>query len=169
MDYRLIWWWCITRPCNPPQRRFERLCDPEAEVSAHYVIAQDGALTQLVDEADRAWHAGAGQWGWVTDVNSHSIGIELDNSGRDMPFPEGQMRCLERLLVSILDRHKIPAERVIGHSDMAPGRKQDPGPCFDWKRLAEKGLSVWANPGADGGGLGCVQIIGVLLWLPACG
>ena len=128
------------------QAAIERLCDPVAEVSAHYVISEAGILTQLVDEADRAWHAGAGQWGWVTDVNSHSIGIELDNRGPDAPFPEVQMQCLESLLAAILHRHAIAPERVIGHSDMAPGRKVDPGPCFDWKRLADKGLSVWATP-----------------------
>lgn len=119
-----------------------RLCDPAAEVSAHWLIAPDGAAEQLVDEAHRAWHAGAGSWGAVRDVNSRSIGIELANPG-DRPFPEPQMTALERLLAAVMAHWSIPPERVIGHSDMAPGRKGDPGPRFDWRRLALQGLSVW--------------------------
>lgn len=129
-----------------------RLCDPEAEVSAHYVIAEDGSTTPLVSEEQRAWHAGAGNWGGVRDVNSHSIGFELANGGPDSEspeFPEPQMQTLERILSEILRRRRIPPERVIGHSDMAPGRKSDPGPFFDWKRLAGKGLSVWPEPVAS--------------------
>ncbi len=120
----------------------DRLCDPAAEVSAHYLIGADGTLWQMVDEDMRAWHAGAGQWGAVTDVNSRSIGIELDNRG-DHPFAERQMQRLEWLLPGILDRWRIPPERVIGHADMAPARKRDPGHRFDWCRLARQGLSVW--------------------------
>ena len=126
----------------------ERLCDPCFEVSAHYVIAEDGKVTQLVAEPDRAWHAGAGAWGSVDDVNSHSIGIELANGGPDSDapeFPKAQMIALETLLAGILLRWSIPPERVIAHSDMAPGRKLDPGPCFDWQRLAGKGLSIWLD------------------------
>ena len=119
-----------------------RLCDPAAEVSAHWLIAPDGTAEQLVDEAHRAWHAGAGSWGAVRDVNSRSIGIELANPG-DRPFPEPQMSALERLLAAVMAHWSIPPERVIGHSDMAPGRKGDPGPRFDWRRLALQGLSVW--------------------------
>lgn len=126
----------------------ERLCDPAAEVSAHYLIAETGDILALVPEEMRAWHAGAGAWGAVTDVNSRSIGIELQNPG-DAPFPELQMAALERLLASILVRWRIPAERVIGHSDMAPDRKCDPGPRFDWRRLARSGLAVWPGPGGD--------------------
>ncbi|SPF78359.1 N-acetylmuramoyl-L-alanine amidase [Pseudoprimorskyibacter insulae] len=120
------------------------LCNPEAQVSAHYVIAEDGRIWQLVDEAARAWHAGAGQWGSCTDVNSRSIGIELSNLGTH-PFAEPQMAALESLLKGILARWTIPPERVIGHSDMAPGRKIDPGPRFDWQRLARQGLAVWPD------------------------
>jgi N-acetylmuramoyl-L-alanine amidase len=120
----------------------ERLCDPQFEVSAHYLIAQNGEVFQMVDESKRAWHAGAGQWGHITDVNSHSIGIELDNTGAS-PFCAPQMNALELLLAGILDRYDIPPERVIGHSDMAPSRKIDPGARFDWQRLARQGLSVW--------------------------
>lgn len=119
-----------------------RLCDPDYEVSAHYVIAADGTVTQLVADDMRAWHAGAGQWGSVTDVNSRSIGIEIANNGTT-PFPARQMDCVEGLLDTLMERHGIPPERIIGHSDMAPLRKVDPGPRFDWRRLAMQGLSVW--------------------------
>lgn len=127
----------------------ERLCDPAAEVSAHYLIDGDGTVLSLVDEAARAWHAGAGEWAGAGDVNSRSIGIELANTGRD-PFAEPQMAALENLLAGVLDRHALPPKAVIGHSDMAPDRKGDPGPRFDWRRLALQGLSVWpelATPG----------------------
>ncbi len=120
----------------------ERLCSSEHEVSAHYLICEQGQVFRLVEEDMRAWHAGAGQWGDVTDVNSRSIGIELANTGL-APFAAAQMDALERLLADILARHAIPPERVIGHSDMAPLRKIDPGPRFDWKRLALQGLSVF--------------------------
>lgn len=127
-----------------------RLCDPETELSAHYLIAKDGTLYRLVEEDQRAWHAGEGAWAGHDDVNSHSIGIELDNPG-DGPFDDPLMTTLEALLADLLDRHELPAKSVIGHSDMAPLRKSDPGPYFDWKRLADKGLSVWPDPapGAD--------------------
>lgn len=143
----------------------DRLCDPGAEVSAHWLIDLDGSVLRLVPEELRAWHAGAGRWGTVTDVNSRSIGIELQNRG-DHPYPDAQMRALEGLLAGVLVRWAIPPERVIGHSDMAPARKADPGPRFDWRRLARAGLSVWPEgarsdpapaparfaPGADGPG-----------------
>lgn len=122
-----------------------RLCDPAAEVSAHWLISEYGEVEALVPEAMRAWHAGAGEWGGVGDINSRSIGIELANRG-DHPFPEPQIHALERLLAAILARWDIPPQGVIGHSDMAPGRKSDPGPRFDWRRLARSGLSVWPQP-----------------------
>ncbi|TCO69906.1 N-acetylmuramoyl-L-alanine amidase [Rhodovulum euryhalinum] len=136
----------------PLNAALDRLCDPAAEVSAHYLITREGGLFQLVDEGLRAWHAGAGSWGDVTDVNSRSIGIELDNSGAE-PFPAPLMATLERLLAGLMVRWAVPPERVIAHSDMAPGRKCDPGRRFDWQRLARAGLSVWpeAGPGAGGG------------------
>ena len=118
------------------------LCNPKAEVSAHYLIARDGTCWQLVKEDMRAWHAGAGSWGDVTDVNSRSIGIEIANNGSE-PFPEPQFRSLETLLAGITERWSIRPERVIAHSDLAPGRKIDPGSRFDWQRLARQGLSVW--------------------------
>ena len=128
----------------------ERLCDPAAEVSAHYLIAADGRLWQLVDEADRAWHAGAGSWGGRGDVNSRSIGIELDNTGA-APFAEPLMARLEALLPGILGRWGIPPAGVIAHADMAPERKIDPGPRFDWRRLARQGLAVWPEAAEDRG------------------
>jgi N-acetylmuramoyl-L-alanine amidase len=119
-----------------------RLCDPGAEVSAHYLISETGSVHPLVPEAARAWHAGAGEWAGVTDVNSRSIGIELANSG-DAPFAAAQMTALEGVLAGVMARWRVPAQRVIGHSDMAPLRKGDPGARFDWRRLARAGLSVW--------------------------
>lgn len=134
---------------NSAQAALERLCDPVAEVSAHYLIARDGALCALVPEDMRAWHAGAGAWGAVRDVNSRSIGVELDNDG-SVPFSEPQMATLERLLPQVMTRWRIPADRVIAHSDMAPGRKSDPGTRFDWRRLARQDLSVWPEAGQGG-------------------
>lgn len=119
-----------------------RLCDPAAEVSAHYLIDRDGTCFQMVDEEMRAWHAGAGAWAGLEDINSRSIGIELVNTGAE-PFPWPQMRALEGLLPGIMARWGIGPEGVIGHSDMSPARKQDPGPRFDWRSLARAGFAVW--------------------------
>lgn len=130
----------------------DTLCNPETEVSAHYLIAEDGEVLSLVPEALRAWHAGAGSWGRVTDVNSYSIGIELANSGFT-PFAAVQMDALTDLLKGIKARWDIRPERVIGHSDMAPGRKIDPGARFDWRRLAHEGLSVWPEPAVVANGI----------------
>ncbi len=123
----------------------DRLCDPLAEVSAHWLISEQGQPEALVAEDHRAWHAGAGQWAGLDDINSHSIGIELANRG-DHPFSHRQMQALETLLADILTRWSIPPHRVIAHSDMAPTRKCDPGPRFDWRRLACQGLSIWPDP-----------------------
>ncbi|MFV0361432.1 N-acetylmuramoyl-L-alanine amidase [Tropicimonas sp.] len=131
------------------QSALDRLCDPAAEVSSHYLIGRDGACWQLVDDDRRAWHAGSGAWAGHDDVNSRSIGIELDNDGAS-PFPEPLMAALEGLLPPLMARWRIPPEGVIGHSDMAPARKSDPGPRFDWARLALRGLACW--PRADIGG-----------------
>ena len=119
-----------------------RLCDAAAEVSAHWLISETGVVEALVPEERRAWHAGAGSWRGVTDVNSHSIGIELANPG-DRPFPEAQMAALEVLLAGVMARWGIAPIGVIAHSDMAPSRKGDPGRRFDWRRLALQGLAVW--------------------------
>ncbi len=127
----------------------DRLCDPEAEVSAHYLIDREGTLYRLVEEDYRAWHAGEGSWAGHDDVNSRSIGIELDNDGKSA-FAEPLMAKLEALLADLMARYDIPAKAIIGHSDMSPGRKSDPGPYFDWSRLARKGLSVWPEPSMRG-------------------
>lgn len=131
-----------------------RLSDPASEVSAHYLVDVDGRVLRLVAEAMRAWHAGASCWGGVSDVNSHSIGIELVNPGHELgypPFPEPQMAALETLLAEILFRYPIAPERVVGHACVAPARKRDPGEKFDWRRLARRGFSVWldSEPGGD--------------------
>ena len=131
------------------QAALERLCDPSAEVSAHYLICTGGTVIQMVEEADRAWHAGAGEWRDMTDINSRSIGIELDNAG-DHPFPDPQMRALETLLSDIMSRWSVPPEGIIGHSDMAPARKFGPGPRFDWTRLERLGLAAPAQDFAEG-------------------
>jgi len=129
------------------------LSNPETEVSAHYLIREDGHVVQLVDERKRAWHAGAGTWRGAGDVNSRSIGIEMSNTGF-VPFPNGLMDGLERLLEGVLGRWGIGPAGVIAHSDFAPGRKIDPGRRFDWQRLARQGLAVWPEFGdaaADAG------------------
>ena len=120
----------------------ERLCDPLHEVSAHYLINQQGDIIQLVAEAQRAWHAGAGSWGECDDVNSASIGVELCNAGNH-EFPALQIQTLKILLGNIMQRWGISAEKVIGHSDMAPTRKQDPGRFFNWQALAIDGFAVF--------------------------
>ena len=130
------------------QAALDRMCDPEAEVSAHYQINATGEVLRLVPEAMRAWHAGRGHWAGHGDVNDVSIGIELDNAG-DHPFAAAQMAALDGLLADILARNGIAPARVIGHSDMAPDRKSDPGPRFDWRRLARRGLAVWPAPAAS--------------------
>ncbi len=125
-----------------------RLRDPCAEVSAHYLIAEDGRVWRLVPEEMRAWHAGTGEWAGVADVNSRSIGIELANPGPVAgypPYPEAQMATLEALLDAILARWGIPPALVIAHSDMAPERKADPGPKLDWRRLGRGGRALWAE------------------------
>lgn len=125
-----------------------RLCDPTAEVSAHWLIDENGGAEALVSEDLRAWHAGAGSWQGRDDVNSRSIGIEIANPG-NRPFTARQMDVLTELLRQIMARWNIGPEAVIGHSDMAPGRKIDPGPRFDWERLARDGLALWPDAGAD--------------------
>jgi N-acetylmuramoyl-L-alanine amidase len=123
-----------------------RLCNPAAQVSAHYVIDEDGAVFRLVPEERRAWHAGVSCWAGRRDVNGASIGIELVNPGHEFGyrgFPEPQMAALEALCRDILARHPIPARHVLGHSDVAPQRKEDPGELFDWPRLARAGIGLW--------------------------
>ena len=122
-------------------------------VSSHYLVGDDGAIYQLVSDAHRAWHAGGGRWGTITDLNSASIGIEIDNNGRE-PFTEPQVQALLRLLDDLTTRLRIPRSQVIGHSDLAPSRKIDPGALFPWRRLAEAGYGIWPAddaPPAPGG------------------
>ena len=139
----------------------ERMCNPAAEVSAHYLIDEDGTVTQLVDEDNRAWHAGRSYWRGETDVNSASVGIELVNPGHEFgyrPFPAAQIDALLPLLADIVKRHQVPRANVVGHSDIAPARKQDPGELFPWARLAQHRLAlavpklsmrlIYDNPGA---------------------
>jgi N-acetylmuramoyl-L-alanine amidase len=120
------------------------LTSPVLGVSAHYLIGRDGKLVQLVDERQRAWHAGISWWGGQTDMNSASIGIELDNDGEE-PFADAQIKALIRLLDHLRARYRIPAANVLGHGDVAPGRKVDPSARFPWERLAAAGHGLWCR------------------------
>jgi N-acetylmuramoyl-L-alanine amidase len=128
-----------------------RLTEPAAGVSAHWLIDEDGAVVRLVPEAMRAWHAGVSFWRGATDINARSIGIELVNPGHEFgyrPFPEPQMAALVELASGIVARHPIPPRNVVGHSDVAPRRKMDPGELFDWRRLARAGVGLWPEASA---------------------
>jgi N-acetylmuramoyl-L-alanine amidase len=131
----------------------ERMCDPIPEVSAHYLIDRDGTIVQMVSEDMRAWHAGAGAWGEIDDVNSHSIGIELDYCPPfegTLQYDERQIKSLENLLSDILRRRpEITIDGIIGHSDLAPARKFDPGPMFPWQHFSQAGLAIWPKDVAD--------------------
>ena len=123
----------------------DRLRDPEARVSAHYLIDEDGRVLRLVPEEMRAWHAGKSWWRGVQALNGCSVGIEIVNPGHEhgyRPFTEPQMDALLPLLAGIVERHRVPPANVVGHSDIAPARKQDPGELFDWARLARVGLAI---------------------------
>ena len=127
------------------------LRNPESRVSCHYLIAEDGQILRLVAEEDRAWHAGLSYWRGVSGVNACSVGIEIVNPGHEFgyrPFTEEQMEALIPLLADIVDRYQIPRANVVGHSDVAPTRKEDPGELFDWARLARHGLAI-ARPIRD--------------------
>ena len=128
------------------QEALERLCDPAAKVSAHYTVDEDGTIYAHVPEARRAWHAGAASWAGATDINARSIGIELVNPGHEFgyrEFTDDQIASLITLCHSILMRHPIPSWHVLGHSDVAPARKEDPGELFPWERLAKPGVGLW--------------------------
>lgn len=120
------------------------LTNPGLMVSAHYLVGRDGTVYQLVDERHRAWHAGASRWGSDADINSASIGIELDNNGHE-PYPEAQLQALLALLADVKARHDIPRENFLAHGDVAPGRKVDPGAHFPWKLLAQRGFGMWCD------------------------
>ena len=130
----------------------QRLCDPLAKVSAHYVVDEDGAILRLVPEERRAWHAGQGAWQGETDCNAASIGVEIVNPGHEFgyrDFPEAQIDSVVSLISDIRTRWTIPDVRIIGHSDLAPDRKQDPGERFPWKRLASVGHGLWFEPAPE--------------------
>jgi N-acetylmuramoyl-L-alanine amidase len=127
------------------ERALKTLTDPARKVSSHYLIGRDGRVYHLVDERARAWHAGASYWGGHTDLNSASIGIELDNNGYE-PFHEPLIESLLALLAEIQKRHRIPPVNIIGHSDAAPGRKVDPSGFFPWRRLAQHCFGLWCDP-----------------------
>jgi N-acetylmuramoyl-L-alanine amidase len=137
-------------------RALRTLTSPVSRVSSHYLIGRDGRIYYLVDELARAWHAGESYWGNNRDLNSASIGIEIDNNGNE-PYAEVQIAALLELLDDLKRRYAIPAANFLGHSDVAPRRKIDPGPHFPWRRLAAHGYGVWCDPpyeaapaGADG-------------------
>lgn len=129
-----------------------RLRDPQARVSAHYLVEEDGRVFALVEEGMRAWHAGVSHWRGAAGLNGRSIGIEIVNPGHEhgyRPFPVFQMLAVAELCLEVLGRHPIPARNVVGHSDVAPDRKEDPGELFDWEGLAGQGVGLWpAAPAA---------------------
>jgi len=125
----------------------------EKKLSAHYLLDEDGTILQLVDEKNRAWHAGVSYWHEETDMNSSSIGIEIQNPGHSngyRSFPKAQVKALIELSKDIMKRNNIPAKNVIAHSDIAPDRKKDPGELFPWKLLSENGVGVWVDATEDG-------------------
>jgi len=131
------------------QDALDRLRDPKAEVSAHYTVDEDGTIYRLVAEEHRAWHAGTSYWAGARDINARSIGIEIVNPGHEFgyrAFPAVQMQAVLALSRAIVARHQIEPARVLGHSDVAPLRKEDPGELFDWASLAANGVGLWPQP-----------------------
>jgi N-acetylmuramoyl-L-alanine amidase len=127
----------------------EKLCSPQSELSAHYVVFEDSRIVQCVPEGRRAWHAGVSSWAGETDVNSCSIGVEIANPGHDNGYPDYPRRQIAAVIAlcrGIIARRGIPADRVLGHSDVAPGRKRDPGERFPWQLLHESGVGHWVKP-----------------------
>lgn len=127
----------------------EVLCDPFAKVSAHYFIDEDGSVLNLVKDEKRAWHSGISFWKDETDINSSSIGVELVNPGHEFGyrgFTEAQMKALIPLCQGLIKKYNIPTDNILGHSDVAPERKLDPGELFDWERLAQEGIGLWPEP-----------------------
>ncbi|HEX3485750.1 MAG TPA: N-acetylmuramoyl-L-alanine amidase [Micropepsaceae bacterium] len=123
-----------------------RLCDPDAQVSAHYTVDEDGTVYAHVPEDSRAWHAGVSYWAGARDINARSIGIEIVNPGHAFgyrSFPDRQIEAVIALSLDVFARHPIPPERVLGHSDVAPARKQDPGELFPWGALSLEGVGLW--------------------------
>lgn len=138
-------------------RALDVLARPDCKVSCHYVVDEEGRIIQMVAEELRAWHAGVSSWAGETDINSCSIGIEIQNPGHMLgypDFPDAQMRAVARLARDIAQRHAIAPERILAHSDVAPGRKIDPGEKFDWAWLAAEGVGRWVAPAPVGDGDG---------------
>jgi len=136
----------------PDARALDWMCDPASQVSAHYFIDEAGAVCRLVPEDRRAWHAGVSAWRGFADINSRSIGIELSNPGHEFgyrDFPQAQIDALITLAQDIIDRHPIPSRNVVGHSDIAPARKLDPGELFPWRQLANAGIGIWPDGNAN--------------------
>ncbi len=126
-----------------------RLCDPAAEVSCHYLVWEDGRIDQLVSEPERAWHAGRSFWQGELDMNAVSIGVEIVNAGHEggcPAYPDAQVDAIIMLCRDLRARHCIAQRRILGHSDIAPGRKEDPGEHFPWARLARGGIGHWVPP-----------------------
>lgn len=131
-----------------------RLRDPEAKVSSHYLVEEDGRIFRLVPEERRAWHAGRAFWKGETDINGASVGVEIVNPGHEFgyrPFPDAQIAAVIALVSDVRSRWSVTDARILGHSDVAPDRKQDPGELFPWKRLAEAGHGLWVEPPAAPG------------------
>jgi len=155
----------------------DRLCDPTARVSAHYVVEENGIIWRLVPETQRAFHAGSSCWENESDLNAVSLGIEIVNPGHEWgyrPFPAEQMSALQELCRDILCRNLIPPHRILGHSDIAPDRKSDPGELFDWRHLARAGIGIWPQPPpgvarSRGKGVGVVARAAALADLAAIG
>jgi N-acetylmuramoyl-L-alanine amidase len=127
------------------------LRDPKSGVSCHYLVDEEGVVVQMVDEEMRAWHAGLSSWRGASDINTRSIGIEIQNPGHSQgypDFPDAQMAGVIMLCHDILGRHEIPSRNIVAHSDVAPGRKVDPGEKFSWDRLHQKGIGHWVEPAA---------------------
>src|SRR5262245_27661857 len=155
----------------------DRLCDPTTRVSAHYVVEESGIVWRLVTETRRAFHAGRSCWEGQSDLNAVSVGIEIVNPGHEWgyrPFPAEQMSALEQLCRDIVGRNLIPQHRIVGHSDIAPDRKSDPGELFDWARLARASVGIWPQPTSDlargrGRGVGTAERLAALVRLAAIG
>jgi N-acetylmuramoyl-L-alanine amidase len=151
----------------------ERLCDPDARVSAHYFIEENGRIWRLVPENRRAFHAGVSCWEGESDLNAVSLGIEIVNPGHEWGyrrFPEAQMSSVERLCRDLIGRYSIPPHRVVGHSDIAPERKSDPGELFDWARLARTGIGIWppAMPASRRFAINPAESLGDLSFIGYC-
>ena len=143
----------------------DRLRDPGARVSSHYVVDEDGSVLRLVAEERRAWHAGVSHWRGHSELNGRSIGIEIVNPGHERgyrDFPVLQLAVVCDLCLAILSRHAIPARNIVGHSDVAPDRKEDPGEKFDWLGLAQNGIGLWPQDAPDLGTTGAMRDAGSL-------